>query len=129
MCSVEIDGFDLWQSGNMILFCVEGCALVGGGGGVRYSNGVLYQPFIDGLCGMSHEHSALEVGLCEDIGECCCVVQMETVAWLRLAWARSGRETWLAFLEREEKDDESFRHVASKSGEASNGLKRIVLVD
>ena len=62
----------------MIMFIVETCPLIGGGGCIADSDIILYQPLIDSLGGMGHEDPAFEICLAKDIGQRPRVVQMKT---------------------------------------------------
>lgn len=79
MGGVVVDGFDLGKGGEVVGFRVEGGALVGGGRDVLDAHGVLDKPFVDGLCGMSHEDATAEVGFGEDVGEGGGMVEVKAV--------------------------------------------------
>jgi hypothetical protein len=68
MCGVEVDGFDHGKGVEMVGLVVHlDLRHLRRAGHVAHADRILDEPFIDGLCGMCHEDSALEVGLCEDI--------------------------------------------------------------
>lgn len=78
MGCVEVDGFDLVERGDVVLFGVEGGTLIGGGRSIGHSDRVLDQPFVDGFGWVGHEDSAFEIGFCKDVREGGCMVEMET---------------------------------------------------
>lgn len=67
MCCIKVDRLDHGVCVEMVLFGIHLDLGFGVARHVADADGVLYEPFVDGFCGMCHEDTAFEVGLCEDI--------------------------------------------------------------
>jgi len=68
MCGVVIDGLDLREGVQVVLFCVDElrCWV---GRRVPNTDAVLDEPLVDGLSGMCHEDTTAKVGLGQDVRE------------------------------------------------------------